>query len=69
MFEEEMEPIPDLATNVLKRMAVIEVQHRRVAIEVGLWSDWFWDNFQMLWNAVWYEREARFWSCRGGDPP
>jgi len=45
-----------LAGRVLVRAAELEPQLRAIDPAPGRWSEWFLDNFDMLWDVVWFDR-------------
>lgn len=56
------ELIPALSRTVrraLGRAARVEPSIRRIDPAPASWSDWFLVNFDMLWDAVWFDREYR----------
>jgi hypothetical protein len=67
MVEDElMDEIAELAEQVLSKTADAEVQMRSVDPDPADWSEWFFRNFEMLWDAVWFERFDQWKSQQAG---
>jgi hypothetical protein len=56
LAEELMGEVSDLVAAALRVSADAEPSMRSVEPDPADWAAWFVDNFEMLWNAVWYER-------------
>lgn len=56
-YEDHSEAIPfseELALATLKALVRLERRNRFVEPDPPRWSDWFWQNFSLLLNAVWF---------------
>ncbi len=53
---EKIASIAQLATKVVSRAADIEPKMRLVNPSPREWTGWFFENFNVLWDAVWFEK-------------
>lgn len=58
--DDDISEIADSIEKVLSAAAVYEMQLRVVQPFPSHWANWFFDNFEIIWNAVWFEKEAKW---------
>jgi hypothetical protein len=61
--EEDTTEIGGLAGSVLSSAADIEPAMRSIEPFPSNWGNWFFENFQILWDTLWFERLDK-WSSR-----
>jgi hypothetical protein len=58
--EEDLSEIALLAKTVLSKTADLEPQMRLVEPFPAQWGNWLFENFEMLWEVLWFEKLARW---------
>jgi hypothetical protein len=65
LSDEDLIGIGTLARTALSAAAELEPQVRSIEPFPSQWGHWFFENFEMLWDAVWFEKSAK-WKTRSG---
>lgn len=58
MFADDLPDAKRAALDALHSLGRIEPAHRSIEPSPSSWSTWFWEHFEVLWKAVWYEALA-----------
>ena len=66
--EDTQGEIAALSSSVLAGAADIEPSIRTVDPNPGSWADWFFENFDTLWDAVWFEKLHAFENAKQKQP-
>lgn len=56
IYDEDLNIIFDSVKTVLIKMLIYESNNRKISANPSKWSDWFYENADMLFEAVWFHR-------------
>jgi len=62
--DDQFEKMAELTFSIISKAAKMERGNRLILPDTDDWGVWLFENFEVLWNAVWYEKYDRWASVK-----